>query len=128
MYLIDTNVYIIYVTQARPLPKKLERLLRQAQVPLFMSAVVPWEISIKHAIGKLPAGATLLPSYEQTLHNLGIQEVPVTGKHAIQAGQLPPIHSDPFDRMMIAQAQLESLMILTLDSLFNRYSVSVLTG
>lgn len=127
MYLLDTNVYIRHLTEAHKLPERLQTLLNSPDSQLFVSAVVPWEISIKYAKGHLPAGATLLPSYEASLLELNITELSITGKHAMHAGQLPPLHRDPFDRLIIAQAKLESLTILTLDSFFEPYGVAVIT-
>ena len=127
MYLLDTNVYIRYLTEFQKLPERLQMLLDSPDSQLFVSAVVPWEISIKHAKGKLPVGATLLPNYETSLLDLNMRELSVTGKHAIHAGQLPPHHQDPFDRLIIAQGMLESLTILSLDSFFKPYGVAVIT-
>ena len=113
--------------EPQSLSVKLRTLLGNTQNDLFVSAVVPWEIAIKHAKGKLPKGESLLASYEPSLVKLGMRELAITGKHAIHAGQLPPYHQDPFDRLIIAQGLLESLTILTLDSFFEPYGVAVIT-
>ena len=127
MYLLDTSVYFRYLAEPQSLSLKLRTLLGDTQNELFVSAVVPWEIAIKHARGKLPKGESLLAGYEQSLIKLGMRELAITGKHAIRAGQLPPHHQDPFDRLIIAQAQLEALTILSLDSFFQSYGVAVIT-
>ena len=127
MYLLDTSVFFKYLAEPHNLPANIQTILLNPQNTLFVSAVAPWEIAIKHAKGKLPKGEVLLASYEQTLPKLGITELAITGKHAIHAGQLPSLHQDLFDRLIIAQGLLESLTILTLDSFFEPYGVAVIT-
>lgn len=126
MYLLDTNIYIRYISEPHKLPGHLLTVLKDPAKDIFVSAVVPWEIAIKYTKGKLAAGALILPNHERFLSDLGMTELEVTGKHGVHAGQLPPIHQDPFDRMIIAQAQLEALTILTLDKVFSAYGVSVI--
>lgn len=79
---------------------------------VFVSAVSVWEISIKKALGKLQAPDTLLAEIER----LRFTPLDVTLEHADRAGRLPPLHTDPFDRMLIAQAQSDHLMLVTRDS------------
>lgn len=127
MYLLDTNVFFKYLVEPQTLPNNLQNILKDPHNTIFVSAVVPWEIAIKHAKGKLPKGEVLLANYEQLLLKLNMKELAITGKHAIHAGGLPPLHQDPFDRLMIAQGMLESLTILSLDSFFQPYGVPVVT-
>ena len=85
---------------------------------------MPWEISIKRALGKLEFGNE---DYVQVLLGVGGgQELPVSIAHAKAVEHLPPYHSDPFDRLLIVQAQLEGATIVTGDPRFRRYDVSVL--
>jgi PIN domain nuclease of toxin-antitoxin system len=81
-----------------------------------------WEISIKRSLGKLKAPEDLLSTIEAS----GFRELPVTFVHADQAGGLPPHHRDPFDRMLVAQAQVEGLTIVTHDSVIAKYGVRIL--
>jgi PIN domain nuclease of toxin-antitoxin system len=89
-----------------------------------ISAAVAWEIAIKRASGRLRApedlGAHILEE--------GFEPLPITIEHAVQAGVLPPFHRDPFDRMLVAQAQLEGLTIVTRDANIPRYSVATLAA
>lgn len=87
-----------------------------------MSAVSPWEIEIKRAKGRLRAPTDLLGAVGRA----GFTALPVVLEHGVAAGQLPLHHHDPFDRMLVAQAQLEGLTIVTDDEQIARYQVAVL--
>lgn len=85
---------------------------------MFVSAASIWEVSIKAALGKLDADpAALLAEIEPA----GFRLLPVTGEHAAAVARLPPIHNDPFDRMLVAQARTEPLLLLTNDGLLAGY-------
>lgn len=81
-----------------------------------------WEISIKSGTGKLQIG-DLLDNFETKLFSDGMNVLPISMDHAVRAGRLPQHHKDPFDRMLVAQAQAENLAILSSDSIFERYGV-----
>lgn len=89
---------------------------------LFFSAVSIWEIAIKRAQGKLDVPGDLL----DTMGQRGFIELPVLSRHAIIAGALPPHHRDPFDRMIVAQAQSEGFTVVTRDARIAAYDVPVL--
>ena len=88
----------------------------------YVSAATVWEIAIKRALGKLRAPEDLSGRIERD----GFTGLPVTLFHGEQAGALPPIHRDPFDRMLIAQAQAEGLTIVTSDSTIPQYAVQTM--
>ncbi len=88
----------------------------------FVSAVSVWEAGIKIALGKLEIHFD--PETDPVEHDF--EPLPITLAHAAAAGRLPPHHGDPFDRMLVAQAQLEGLTIVSRDPVFDRYSVAVL--
>jgi PIN domain nuclease of toxin-antitoxin system len=96
--------------------------LRSSDNPAFVSAVSVWEAEIKVARGKLKVNFD--PETGPIEH--GFDPLPITLAHAAAAGRLPPHHGDPFDRMLVAQAQLEGLTIVTRDPVFDRYPVAVL--
>ncbi len=101
-------------------------LLQDPENQLFLSAASSWEIAIKYALGKLPLP---LPPMEYVLSRMetsGTSPMPVQHSHALHAGSLPRHHADPFDRLLIAQAQLENLKILTADGQFEAYEVGLL--
>lgn len=123
---MDTAVWLWAQTRPERLGKKAERLL--SSVPagdeVFLSAVSSWEISIKFYLGKLPLPeppSVYVPSRLGGMHSLA-----VTHAHALAAGELPPHHRDPFDRLLIAQARLEGMTVLTADRVFARYGVPVI--
>lgn len=89
---------------------------------VHFSAVSIWEIAIKQAQGKLSVPGNLLDTMEQS----GFAELPVRSQHALIAGALPRHHNDPFDRMIVAQAQSEALTVVTSDNRIAAYGVPVL--
>jgi len=88
---------------------------------IVISAVVIWEVAIKRRLGKLEAPADLLARLE----GVGVDLLPVTARHADQVGSLPLHHRDPFDRLLVAQAEVEGLAIITADRDLQRYNVEV---
>jgi PIN domain nuclease of toxin-antitoxin system len=89
---------------------------------VLVSAVVAWEIAIKKAAGRLQAPDDLIEALEAN----DFETLPVTVTHAVAAGALPPHHSDPFDRMLIAQARTEGLQLVSVDRRFAQYDVDLL--
>lgn len=118
--LLDTHVVLWWLTDDPRLSDDIkERLDHEPDV--YVSAATIWEVAIKQAIGKLmgPAG---LP--EQMVAS-GFGNLPISSAHAIAAGRLPLIHRDPFDRMLVAQAQCEGLTLVTRDPWCQKYEVAV---
>lgn len=89
---------------------------------VFFSAVTPWELGIKKALGKIsfPAGLT------DRLEAEGFEALSISARHAEHAATLPPHHRDPFDRMLVAQAQVESLSLVTADRSLGPYEVDLI--
>jgi len=92
---------------------------------VFVSAVTAWEIAIKHALGRLKFP---LDRFDGIMFRMGFDALPILPAHAIAAGALPRHHDDPFDRMLIAQAQVEALTLASRDQAFGRYDVRILGG
>ena len=90
---------------------------------VYVSAATIWEVEIKRALGRLHSPADLV----ERIADAQLRPLPITFAHASHAGRLPRLHDDPFDRMLIAQGQLEGLTIATADPAIARYDVSVLT-
>lgn len=88
----------------------------------MVSAVVVWEVAIKRHLGKLEAPGNLLEQLQQAAVHL----LPITARHADHVGTLPFHHRDPFDRLLIAQAEIEGLALVTADSQLDRYEIEVL--
>jgi PIN domain nuclease of toxin-antitoxin system len=89
---------------------------------ILISAVVIWEFGIKRRLGKLDAPTDLLVRLEQA----GVDLLPITPRHADRVGTLPMHHQDPFDRLLIAQADIEGLMLVSADDAMRRYEVTFL--
>lgn len=119
--LLDTNVLVWWLLESERLSKKAYRTIAEGDL-VFVSAVSVWEIEIKRARGNLDAPDNL----ERTLKERGIRPLPITFAHASAAGRLSPIHRDPFDRMLVAQALTESLPLLTADPVFARYGCEII--
>ena len=118
--LLDSHVTLWWLGDDDALGKQCRRLIRGADEAYF-SAVTPWELGIKRALGKL----TIPDGLVQALLAGGFTELPISAEHAERAPALPAHHRDPFDRMLVAQAQLESLSLLTGDSAIHAYDVKL---
>jgi PIN domain nuclease of toxin-antitoxin system len=100
-------------------------LAQDDSVDLLLSAASSWEMSIKYALGKLPLPRPPAEYVPDRMRVNGVLGIPVTHRHALHVAQLPRHHGDPFDRVLIAQAQLDDLTILTANRVFDRYEVPV---
>lgn len=119
-FLVDTQLLLWNVYGSRQLPARVARLFRDGRHQFFYSAASLWEISIKAARGREdftvdPAGI------RDALEENGFQELPVAGEHAVAISRLPPIHADPFDRMLVAQSLVEPMALLTSDARLAAY-------
>ena len=118
--LLDTHLLLWAVAEPRKLPPAARKRIEEAEV--FVSAASIWEVSIKAALGKLTADlAALLAEIEPA----GFRLLPVTGEHAAAVARLPRVHADPFDRMLVAQAKTEPLLLLTNDAALVDYGECV---
>ncbi len=120
--LLDTHVLLWWLADADELSAEHRQRISDPRNGIWVSPASMWEISIKAQIGKLVAPGD--PT--QALTEGGFEELPITWRHAVAAGALPPHHRDPFDRMLIAQAQAENLTIATVDPQFGAYDVAVI--
>jgi PIN domain nuclease of toxin-antitoxin system len=111
---------------SKRLSQQSRALLQDPENQLFLSAASSWEIAIKYALGKLPLPMPPLEYVLSRMESSGTLSLPVQHSHALHAGSLPLHHADPFDRLLIAQAQLENLRILTADAQFEAYEVDLL--
>lgn len=118
--LLDTHLLLWALGAPSKLPPRARRLLAAGDV--FVSAASIWEISIKVAPGKLSADPEEVLA---ALEPAGFLSLPVTGTHAARVASLPPVHRDPFDRLLIAQAQAEPMHLLTNDRALVAYGECV---
>jgi PIN domain nuclease of toxin-antitoxin system len=118
--LLDTHVVLWGITGDPTLGADFLSRLRH-DPDIFLSPVTLWEITIKQAAGKLGGPFDLA----EQVRDIGFREVPVTHAHTIAAGRLPGHHRDPFDRMLVAQAMIEGLTLVTRDRDIHRYDVDL---
>ena len=117
-YLLDTHVMLWALSEPTRLGRKARKIIENPASRLVVSAASAWEISTKHRLGKLPEADALLGAYSKHLDRLEANRLPVSEEHALLAGRLEWNHRDPFDRMLAAQAMVESLIIITGDPTF----------
>jgi PIN domain nuclease of toxin-antitoxin system len=112
--LVDTHLLLWSAAHSRRLPKEARRLLENPRNEVYYSAASLWEIAIKLGLRRTDFRVDL-GRLRPTLSEMGFLELPVTGVHAERLVTLPPIHKDPFDRMLVAQSLCEPLVLLTND-------------
>jgi PIN domain nuclease of toxin-antitoxin system len=120
--LIDTHIFLWWDRQLRRVPRPLRAAIEDGANDIYLSAASVWEIAVKRAIGKLTFGRPIV----EAAMELGFEILPVSGAHAEHAGGLPRHHNDPFDRLLIAQAALEGMVLGTQDRLMRPYRVAIL--
>ncbi|MDN6859293.1 type II toxin-antitoxin system VapC family toxin [Pseudomonas sp. CAN2814] len=118
--LLDTHVLLWVLTDDPRLTANTRKLILAEETDLFFSAASIWEISIKNALKRadFPYDPSIV---RQALLENGYNELPITGEHSIFVGTLPALHADPFDRMLVAQANVEGMLLLTHDSKIEGY-------
>jgi len=119
---LDTHTVLWWVNADPALTKRARTAITKA-TEVLVSAASAWEMAIKASMGRLPSALDLLTDFEGALAKDGFQALSITAAHGLRAGRLPGPHKDPFDRMLIAQAQAENLTIVSNDSAFDRYGV-----
>ena len=124
--LLDTHSFLWWVTDDRRLSPRAREIMSGGENRLFFSAASAWEIAIKARLGRLAISepvATFLPA--QLAEN-AIEGLPIAVSHALHVYSLPDHHRDPFDRLPVAQSQIENLPILTRDPLIAHYAVETI--
>ncbi|MFT3960269.1 type II toxin-antitoxin system VapC family toxin [Propionivibrio sp.] len=118
--LLDTHLLLWAAGMPDRLPAEARKLMDDPENELFFSAASLWEIAIKQGLARddFKADARLL---RRGLFDNGYSELPVASEHAVAIDSLPPIHKDPFDRMLVAQATVEGITLLTADAMVARY-------
>ena len=124
--LLDTYVWLWSITTPRKLGREGLRLLENTGNELFLSAASSWEIAIKYRLGRLPLPEPPHKFIPQRLIRDGITPLPVEHHHACHVANLPDLHRDPFDRLLIAQAQIEHLAFITADQKLKDYDVEMI--
>jgi PIN domain nuclease of toxin-antitoxin system len=124
--LVDTQCWLWIAASPAKLSLQARSLVESTEHELLLSAASAWEIAIKHALGKLTLPLPPVRYVPTRMEMLRTSPLPIDLDHALRAAGLPPHHLDPFDRVLVAQAQIENLPILTSDHIFEEYDVTVI--
>lgn len=120
--LLDTQAVYLWMRSSPNIPPTVDALISDPRNTVMVSAVSFWELAVKHAKGKIA-----LPDDDfDAVFAADFQLLSITPRHGIAAARLPPLHGDPFDRLLIAQAQAERLTLVGADGVFAAYDVDVL--
>src|SRR5439155_11897462 len=126
--LLDTHIWIWMTMNPERLSKRARRLIEDEQNDLLLSAASAWEISIKWVLGKLTLPSTPAHFVPEQLAITKTYPLAIQHSHVLRVAELPRNHNDSFDRVLIAQAQIERIPILTNDPQFKAYDVEIMTA
>lgn len=121
--LLDTHALLWWLTDSPALTRPARKVIEETRNVVLVSAASAFEIATKVRLGKLPSAADLASDFSNQIEREGFQLLSISADHAVRAGLLPGPHKDPFDRMLIAQAQAENMPILSNEGLFDQYAV-----
>lgn len=121
--LLDTHAFLWWLSGDESLSAAAQSAIADESNGIFISAASAWEITAKHRIGKLPGVAAIVADIEGAIADQGFVGLPISLRHGQAAGTLPLPLRDPFDRMLIAQAMLESLVLVSNEQAFDAYGV-----
>jgi PIN domain nuclease of toxin-antitoxin system len=121
--LFDTHALIWWFSDDSSLTLPARQIIGDTENTLLVSAASAWEIAIKHKLGKLRKVADLVSNFSGRIESEGFQLLSISAEHGIRAGMLPGLHKDPFDRMLIAQAQAENVPVVSNEAVFEAYGV-----
>jgi PIN domain nuclease of toxin-antitoxin system len=121
--LLDTHVFLWWNEADPRLSRRVRQLLADPENSLYLSVASAWEMTLKVQSGKLGLPAATAVYIPARLNHYGMEALPVTLEHVLAASTLPAYHRDPFDRMLVAQGQVERLPIVTHDAQVRKYAV-----
>ena len=121
--LLDTHALLWWLSGDAALAQRARKIIAESRNAIFVSAASAWEIATKVRLGKLPTAADLAADFTGHIERERFQILPISAEHAVRAGLLPGAHKDPFDRMLIAQAQSEDMPIVSNETLFDSYGL-----
>ena len=120
--LVDTQCWLWWFAQPERLSEEAIAHLADETNEVWFSVASVWEMGIKVAIGKLPLPESINSYISSRMRQLGARSLEISVTHALRAAALPLHHRDPFDRMLVAQAQLENLTLVSADAMFRQYN------
>jgi len=122
-FLLDTHTLLWSFNDDPSLSSRARKTIEDGSNEILVSAASVWEIATKVRLWKLPTGEVLISDLDRYLAHLGFDGLPISLEHAARAGSLRGEHRDPFDRMLISQAQSENLPVVSNDRIFDAYHV-----
>lgn len=122
--LLDTHVLLWAVASSRRPPKEARRIIEDPENQVFYSAASLWEIAIKAGLGRRDFVIDVA-AFHAALPETGLEELPIRAIHAVEVAKLPDHHRDPFDRILVAQAITEPLILLTNDDVLSQYPAPI---
>ena len=125
-YLLDTHCWLWMQTEPERFDAHLLAALESSASSKFLSAASAWEIAIKYAIGRLPLPEPPAEYVPERMRLNQVRALPITPAHALAVAALPHHHRDPFDRILVAQARIEGLTLITADKVLERYDAPIL--
>jgi PIN domain nuclease of toxin-antitoxin system len=125
-YLLDTVVWVWSVWEPDRISRKAHEVMNDLDQEIFLSAVTAWEVAIKSGSGKLALPEVPTTYVPRRMIEQGLRPLPVSHQHALAVFNLPNHHRDPFDRLLIAQAKIENMVLISSDKLFEQYDVPLL--
>lgn len=123
--LLDTHTFLWWITDDPRLSSRARSIISDTENTLYLSAASGWEIALKARLGKIKLPANVEEFLFEQMSINAIEELPIKMNHALHVYNLPEDHRDPFDRLLVSQAQLENLPIITGDHFISRYNVEI---
>jgi PIN domain nuclease of toxin-antitoxin system len=124
-HLLDTHAFLWWITDDRQLSLTVREIVAAPEHEILFSAASAWELVIKAQLGRIGIPSDPTQYIQRQLTANGFVALPITLEHAMRVADLPPLHRDPFDRILIAQALVEDVPLLTADHLIAQYPVRV---
>lgn len=124
--LLDTHIFLWMFLNPSRISANVEFLLKDKSNEIFLSAISSWEIAIKYSVGKLKLPDAPEIYVPERIKRANLRRLEISHEHTLAIANLPPIHKDPFDRLLITQANVENLTLLSADSVFSSYSVKLI--
>ncbi len=122
--LLDTHAYLWWIARSDRLSIAAYDAVTNSGNEVFFSAASAWEIATKHRLGRLPEAESVIQNILASIEAAGFEELPISVRDGEYAGRLPGHHQDPFDRIIIAQALIRNLAIISNERVFDRYGVN----
>ncbi len=125
-FILDTHVWIWWIAEPERLSEQAVQMIEASENQVFISTASAWELSIKYSLGKIKLPSNIEDFFMFIFPKCGFTTIRVEFIHALKVASLPHHHNDPFDRLLIAQAQIEKMPIITADKKFSKYDIEII--